>query len=85
MTKAGQKSSVAGVTPMPKPLLVEKVSMYLLFKFLKKIYFMCMSGLPTCIHVYHMHAWYLGLLQKQQVLLSAEPSLQPLGASYVLH
>lgn len=59
--------------------------MHLLFKFSKKIYFMCMSGLPACIHVYHMHVWYLGLLQKQQVLLTAEPFLQPPGASQVLH
>lgn len=36
-----------------------------------------------CIHTYDMHAWYLCLLQKQQVLLTAEPFLQPPGASFV--
>lgn len=50
--------------------------MHLLFKFLKEMDFMCMSGLPACIHVYHMHVWYLALLQKQQVLLTAEPFLR---------
>lgn len=46
---------------------------------------MCTSVLPTCMHVYHVHAWYLGLLQKQQVLLTAEPFLRSPEASYVFH